>query len=71
MLTNFISSTKIGRQAALQSTASQEHLQKRLAVLCQIAHMVFHTSPAEKGERKWSEPPHAQWVFLHNLQQNL
>jgi len=31
--------------------------------------MIFHSSPWEKGERKWSEPPHAQRVFLHSFKQ--
>ena len=55
MLTNYIPSTKIGRQLASQNIASQEHLQKRLVVLCQIVDMVFHSSPGEKEERKWSD----------------
>ena len=31
---------------------------------------LFITWKGEKGERKWSEPPHTQWMFLHTLKQN-
>ena len=50
--------------------ASQVHLQERLVVLESRQVLSFIHLLGEKGERKWSEPPDAQWVFLHSLKQN-
>ena len=60
MLASYSSLTQIGKQAASQNAASQKTLSGNNWPLYVSSMHDRSFITWEKGERKWSEPPHAQ-----------